>query len=54
MQTEGLTGPLGDGVDAGTAAHADSASAPASPTEEELAAAKAWHAANVPSDSDDD
>ena len=49
MVAEGLSGPLcwaASLVHPGTSARIESAPAPASPTEEELAAAKAWQTAN--------
>ena len=48
MQAEGLSGPLCWAAETfyeGSSARIESAPAPASPTEEELAAAKAWQAA---------
>ena len=54
MVAEGLTGPLCWAVSlyhgAGTSARIESVPAPPSPTEEELAAAKAWQVARAPDD----
>ena len=53
MQAEGLRGPLCWAAELyrqGTSARIESTPAPASPTEEELAAAKAWQEAHPPSD----
>ena len=59
MQVESLSGPVCWAVDIcelydGDSVRIMSAAAPPSPTEEELAAAKAWQAANHYSDSDDE
>ena len=56
MQAEGLTGPLCWAVSLydEESARIESAPAPEAPTEEELAAARAWEEAHPPSDSDDD
>ena len=57
MQAEGLTGPLCWAAELyyeGDSARIESAPAPASPTEEELAAAKAWQEKDDSSDSDNE
>jgi hypothetical protein len=56
MQAEGLSGPLCWAVSifwTGSSACIESAPAPASPTEEELAAARAWQEDHPPMESDE-